>query len=138
MKEPPIAIQGLLHSIESAVLQVYASHTRMADKDVEFVYDLLYKYFQAEARGQEPADPVSSSEMRMALIDAIFDNLEVREDMNADAGLVNSDFQPAGRPLPTFDAVYAYALNILRPSVRFWRKKDGRTGYLRYISKYVL
>ncbi|MCB0610641.1 MAG: hypothetical protein H6562_14790 [Lewinellaceae bacterium] len=134
MNKPPDYIQPLLYSIEKAVTKTFEAHSRLSDKEVELTYDQIRDYFHKLAQGKDPDDPYSTSPMRQALIDAILDVIEFREDAKVDSGFIlNPDYQPDGRPIPSLEHFYVIGLNYLRHSVRFWRKKDGRTGYLRFI-----
>ncbi|HMQ61077.1 MAG TPA: hypothetical protein PKE06_10445 [Flavilitoribacter sp.] len=135
MNMPPDYLQPLLYSIEKAVADTFKEQSRLSDKEVEMTYDQIRDYFHKLAQGKDLDDPHSTSPMRQTLIDAILDVIELREDAGADNRLILSpDHQPDGRPIPSLEHLYVIGLNYLRHSVRLWRKKDGRTGYLRFIA----
>lgn len=138
MKEPPLYQQALMHAIESTVLLIREEFSRLLDDDVAFAYEQLAKYYENLAKGKEAEEPLSSSEKRQALIDEILNTIEEREELEADANVVNNpNIKPNGNPIPSLPAFYASSFKTLYKSVRFWRKELGKTGYLNYISEFL-
>lgn len=139
MREPPRYLQPLLHTIESIVVYLYEEEfPQMTDKAVELTYDQPKTYFQAVSKGKSPEEPLSTSDMRQALLDEILNALEEREEVGADLLFINNpDIKPNGEPIPSLAALYVSAFNQLRKSVRFWRKEMGVRGYLSYVRQFL-
>ena len=139
MTEPPFYLQPVLHSIESVVRDLFAEYTSLVDKDVEWAYEQLQKYYRQLASGKEVAEPLSSLERRQALIDEILNILETREEMEADVGCINNpNCTLGGKLIPSLSFLYVMGFKRLQQSARFWRKKGGPKGYLLFISSHVL
>lgn len=135
---PPEEIHPILFRIEAATVDTRRKYDRLSDDDVEFVYQKLYDYYSKSAKGSDPKEPSSTVRRKDELITRIFNILESRYEEGLDEHLVNSQrFQPSGFPFRNEDAVYALALKHLIRSVRLWRKKDGKKGYLRFVSEHI-
>lgn len=139
MREPPAYLQALMHTIELTVVNLYEEEfPKMTDKAVELTYDQLKTYFQAISKGKSPEEPLSTSDMRQALLDEILNAIEAREDIEADLPAINNPaITPNGEPIPSLAALYVTAFNQLRKSVRFWRKELGVQGYLNYVRRFL-
>lgn len=107
----------------------------MTDKDVEAVYDTYRTYFQAVRQGKDPAEPTSTLDHRERLLEEIWNILLAREAIDADQNLLSGDWTITGRPPRDIEEIYLVALNGLRKSVRFWRKRAGPRGYLTHIKE---
>lgn len=138
MANPPGYLMPVLHSIETTVLSVWNEFPQLKDKDVEFVYDQLKTYYKKRLQGKEIDEPISTIARNQALIDEILNFIDVREEMEADLGLINNPaIMPDGRPILDLSALYVYAFNTLTNSVRLWRKNTSG-GYLKFIKENVL
>jgi len=134
MAHPPEYLEPLLETIESATYQVHKTHPQLVDKEVEKTYTQLKEFFQKLAQGKELYEPTSTLKARQALIEALIDGIDLREEERLDEHLVNNpEYQPGGRPFANLEQVYATAFNYLRKSVRLWHKEGGRKGYLNFI-----
>ncbi len=125
----------LLFGIEKSVVGVYEEYTKLADKDVAFVYDQLKSYYKNRSQGKEQKAPTSSLASREALFKAVLRAIGAREKLGGDKGYINSSFENGGRPVASLEAFYVIAFNHLRRSVRRWSKMNGRTGYLRFVKE---
>ena len=135
MKEPAFYQQAFMQSIETVVLIVREEFTQLKDDDVAFALDRLTTYFQLVAKGKAPEEPLSTIDRRQELIDEILNIIDEREEIEADLPFINNpDIRPNGNPIPSLPSFYATCLKILLKSVKFWRKNNGKTGYLNYIS----
>ena len=136
---PPDYLLPPLYDIEKTILDIYAEHTRLADADVEWVCDKLAGYYKSLAKGKSVEEPESPSVMKQDLIDEILNTLEEREEKEMDTALINNPGYRHGELLYSSHAfLYSICLKRIKDSARFWRKKDGRTGYLRFISDSVI
>ncbi|WP_143473590.1 hypothetical protein [Flavilitoribacter nigricans] len=109
---------------------------KLNDRDVELTYDQLKAFFQKLAKGKELDEPESTNPARHALIDAILEVLDMREEMAADeAYILNENYRFGGNLIPNIEVFYSSGFNYLRRSVRFWRKERGQNGYLKFLSE---
>jgi len=63
--------------------------------------------------------------------------LDAREELGVDEQYVGQ-VKHGTRTIDSFALLYELTFKTLRNSARFWRKKNGRTGYLDYISNSVI
>jgi hypothetical protein len=135
---PPDYLLPPLQGIESAVLGVYDSAPKMQDKDVEDVYGVLKDFYHQLAQDKDVFEPRSTKEVKQALISGIIETLDLRIENGWDEGLLNNPIcMPGGKYITCEEAAYAHCFNYLLKSVRFWRKENGPTGYLRFIAGQV-
>lgn len=133
---PPDHLLPCLMDIEYAVLDTYRKYPQLKDKEVEDIYERFKAFYQQLAKDAEPYEPASTIAARQALIDAILQALDLRQEEGSDSSLImNPEFQPGGHPIPCVEALYATAFNYLRRSARFWRKERGPTGYLKFLTE---
>lgn len=132
---PPEYLQPIMFSIEQAVVKIYAEHRRLRDKEVEGIYDRFRDFYRELAQDKEPYEPSSTRAGRQALIDAILEALDQRQEMGLDEHLVkNPDYRHGSSVYSSVEAVYAHCFSYLRDSARFWRKESRANGYLNFIS----
>lgn len=135
MTEPPEYMLPVLYGIEKTILELYEEYPKLADVEVEWVCEKLHDYYRKLAQGKEMEDPESPSQRKQDLVDEILNTLEDREAEGIDKDLINNPAYRQGEAMYISHAMlYAASLKRLRNSVRFWRKRDGRTGYLKFIS----
>lgn len=138
MKEPPIYLQPLLHTIEQTVIILYEEFPKMTDNDVEFVYDKLASYYKAQIGGKEVNEPESSIDMRQDMMDEILNAIDLREEIQADIAAINNPNMRHGEHLiPNLAYLYAIAFKRLKTSAKNWRKRNGKKGYLNFISRFI-
>lgn len=138
MSTPPEYLYPLLHSIESTVISINEDFPSLSDKDVDYVYSQLKHYFDQKAKNKEIEEPLSTSDRRQALMDEILNAIDVRQEIKGDEHLImNADYKPGGRPIPSLAKLYSTGFKYLIKSVSFWHKEMGKKGYIRYISKSI-
>lgn len=138
MRMPPDYLLGLLQTIEQATINVHEEFPKLEDNDVEWVYDQLLKFYKKRISDKNTEEPLSSIERRQILIDEILNIIDEREEMEADISIINNpNCINGGSLIPSLEILYSLAFKILRNSTRFWRKKDGKKGYLNYISAII-
>lgn len=138
MKEPPIYLQPLLHTLEQTVINLYEEYPKMVDNDVEFVYEKLAAYFKAQIGGKEIDEPQSSKDIRQDLIDEILNAIDLREELQADIAIINNpEIRHGEHHIPNLAFLYRIAFKRLQASAKFWRKTNGKKGYLNFVSNYV-
>jgi hypothetical protein len=131
---PPDFLQPCLFSIEEAVLKVFKEHPKLEDKDVEVVYEQLQRFFKKLAKGADLEEPFSTIARKQALIESIILALDIREEFDADAHMLQNDqYTLGGRTIPYLEILYATAFTYLQRSARFWRKERGKRGYLHFL-----
>jgi len=128
---PPEYLMSCLFSIEQTVVVTYKAYPQLHDKEVEEIYKLFKDFFQKLSKGKELYDPSSSRTVKQALIEALLQALDAREEFGIDDEyILNEEIQPGGAPIPNLEAFYALFFKRLEESTRFWRKEGGRPGYL--------
>lgn len=133
---PPDQIHPILFRIEAAAADYSDEEPKLIDDDIEFVYNKLYTFYDKSAKGKDLPEPTSTVARKRELLDRILQILEERYEEGLDEHLVNSaGFQPSGFPFRNEDAIYAYGLKFLIRSVRIWRKKRGKKGYLTFVKE---
>jgi len=137
MGMPPNYLMGVMHSIESEVVKCYKEFSKLADKDMEWIYEQLLMYYKSLARGKKIEEPLSTSDMKQAVIDEILNKLDARERLGADEQYINV-VKHGTRTVDSSALLYELTFKTLRNSARVWRKRNGRTGYLDYISDSVI
>jgi hypothetical protein len=138
MGTPPEFLQPLMHSIEGTSIRVHKEFPKLVDNDVEWVYDKLLTYYKNRISNVEEEEPLSAIERKQVLIDEILNIIDVREEGKMDNDFINNpDFTNGGHPIPSMEIFYTLAFKRLRNSVRLWRKKDGRKGYLSFIEPFL-
>jgi len=127
----------LLH-IETTVHNICKENSNIIDKDIEFVYDKLERYFKTLSTGKSVDEPSSTFEVRETLIDSILDILDEREEEEVDAYIIQSyDYLHDSKTIPSINYLYMIALKKLAKSVKFWRKRNGKKGYISYIEEFL-
>ncbi len=138
MNMPPEYLEPLLKDIETTVLELYNEFPRLADKDIESVYDKLLKYFKLCSRGLEVEEPFVPSERAQALLEEILNTIDNREEEDLDTHIVNNpDMRLGEHTIPSLNHLYIIALKRLHKSARMWRKEHGVRGYIQFISRFI-
>ncbi|MFK7945988.1 MAG: hypothetical protein AB8G11_00240 [Saprospiraceae bacterium] len=135
---PPEYLQPILHSIESAVVNLYKEMPYLLDKDVEFAYSKLEKYYSDLAKGKKVDEPEVASDKKQAIIDEVLNALDIREELRGDIHLVNQPENTNYVNYPSLPSIYVKCFKILITSVRNWRKRNGVKGYLNFVKNHVL
>ena len=130
---PPEELHSLLFSIEQAVVAIARKRPRLTDRDAEAVFEQYRSYFRALRQGRELPEPSSAIGYREELLAEIWEVLLLREDRGVDAAVLDAGFAVNGRRVESLEEFYAIGFNELRKSARFWRKREGPKGYLRYV-----
>lgn len=135
---PPEFLQPLLHSIEGTAIRVHKEFPKLVDNDVEWVYDRLLTYYKGRISNPDLEEPLSTVERKQVLLDEILNIIDIREEGEMDAHFINNpEYTNGGNPIPSVEIFYTLAFKRLRNSVRMWRKKDGRKGYLSFIEPFL-
>lgn len=138
-KQPADYMLPILYSIEKTILELYEEYPKLADADVLWCCEKLYDYYKKTAQGKDLEDPESPSQRKQDLMDEILNTLEYREEEGMDKALIDNPAYRQGEAMYSSHAMLsAAALKKLRDSVRFWKKKGGRTGYLKFIEGQVM
>jgi len=135
---PPEYLMGLLLHIEVVVLDTCKENPSLIDKDIEFVYQKLERYFKTLASGKIVDEPSSTFKNKEILIDAILDALDERDEENMDDFIIQDvNYLYDNKTIPSIDYLNMLAFKRLAKSVKMWRKKDGRKGYQNYIADFL-
>ena len=135
---PPYYLQGLLHTIESVVVNIHDEFPKLHGAEIEWAYEQLLKYYKSVANGKEIEEPESTIERKQALMDEILNSIDLREEAKADITYINNpDVLHGVAPIPTLGILYALAFKRLLKSAKTWRKREGRKGYTDYIKQFM-
>jgi hypothetical protein len=123
----------VLQNIEAAIVGVYREHPELLDYEVEKALNALAIAYQAEQQGRarQPAAVAPLPQQVYAAVHAVCEWRLGRETLHSANG--SSDLRP--EPLP-LEVVIA-CLKHIRKSVQNWTRREGRQGYLRFVSDYV-
>jgi len=139
MKVPPDYLMPILYGIEKTILEIYEEFPRMVDADVLWCCEKLHDYYRKTAQGKEMEDPESPIQRKQDLMDELLNTLEDREKEEIDIESINNpDIRQGEAMYTSYAMLYAAALKRVRDSVRFWKKKGGKTGYLSFIKDQVV
>lgn len=137
MNPPPPFMTSLLHSIETVVVQLYEEFPSLIDKDIEMVYEKLGDYYKAVKLNKKPVEPTSNKERTFALIEEILNILDLREEAGVDSAILEDEYTCQDYNIGCLEDIYMKAFKTLTKSARFWRKKNGKQGYLNYVAEFV-
>lgn len=135
---PPDFLEPILYSIEKAVINLYEEMPYLLDKDVEFAYSKLEKYYSDLAKGRKVDEPEVVSDRKQAIIEEVLNAIDIREELKGDVHLVNQPENTNNVNYPSLASLYVKCFKILGTSVRNWRKRNGVKGYLTFINNHVL
>ena len=123
----------VLQNIEAAVVSVYRDHPELLDYEVEKALNALATAYQAEQHGRarQPAALASPAQQVYGAVHAICEWRLGRET------LPSADGSPDLRSEPLPLEVVIACLKSIRKSVQNWTRREGRQGYLRFVSEYV-
>ncbi len=128
------AYLDVLQNIEFAIVSVYRNDPELTNWDVESAIDALIRQYQAEWRGKPVRPAKLSTPRKREVYEAVKSMCELRlgrDSLETESGQTVS-LQMESLSLEEIVAI----LKRIRKSVRFWDKREGRRGYLDYISAY--
>jgi len=135
---PPEYLQPWLHSVESMVLTIHDEFPKLSSVEIEWTYEQLLKYYKSVASGKNVEEPLSNSTMKQALVDEILNVIEAREDIKGDEPFINNpDYLQGHNPIPSLPALYVIGFKRLLKSAIYWRKENGKKGYIRFIEPFI-
>jgi hypothetical protein len=122
----------VMQNLEFAVVQTYRRHPQMTDYAVERTYDALVAAYSAEISGRSPSlayEEGAEGEL-LRQVNLICEILLGRAEQSAEGSIV------LGRD--TLDVpTLVLCLKRLVKSVKKWTKRNGRQGYLNFISQFI-
>ena len=137
--EPPQYMLPVLYSIEKTILAIYEEFPRMVDADIIWCCEKLSDYYKKIAQGKEMEDPESPIQRKQDLMDELLNILEAREEAGVDSEIINNSSYRLGEAMFSSHAMlYGTGLKRIRDSARRWRKREGKTGYLKFIKESVI
>ena len=128
------AYEDDLRSLESAIVGVYRDQPDLLDKEVDVALNALLNEYNAELLGRhrkslQPAGrPGQVSAKLRAMCEWRLGRGELPEDIAWHA--IEDE-----EPIDVRETVRC--LKRIKKSVKFWSKKEGRQGYLRYIDEWL-
>ena len=119
----------VLQNIEAAIQIVYRENANLLDYDVESALNMLMVDYQHEQKTNVIApQKTSSAELKIAVYQAVRAACEFRMGRGARA---HQDIEPL-----ELSEILA-CLKRIRKSVQTWTRRDGRQGYLNFVSEFV-
>jgi hypothetical protein len=123
----------VLQNIEFAIVNVYRQQRDLVDYDVEQALNSLVREYQSREQGRSLEQPEFAPPVH-DVYDGVLRMCEWRlglEDLLGEGDL------PFGNPEPlSLDEIVA-CLKRIRKSVRKWKKRGGRQGYLHFIDQFI-
>lgn len=128
--------QDVLQNIEFAIVQEYRKDPTLLDYDVADGLEILVRTYRSEAGGRKPGAPNLDGKPRR-VYDAVHAMCEWRLGRTGPEGerLSPGVSAPPMRDLSIEELVEC--LKRIEKSVQRWTKKNGRQGYLTFVSKYI-
>ena len=134
MAIPPNHLMGILHSIETTVIQLSEEFPMLNDKAIELSYSQLKDYYENLAKGSKSAkEPLANSDSRQALMDEIMNILDLRKEEGFDDHFLGELY--GNLVLKNHEQLYQFAFKRLLKSLRQWKKHDG---YLNFIKNQII
>jgi hypothetical protein len=120
--------------VSAAIVSVYREQPALLDYEVDKALDALIRAYQAEQQQRPRVAPVLP-----ALPQTIYER--VREMCEWRLGRENPFKAEAGgevpQPEPYTLAEIVACLKRIRKSVQKWSKREGRQGYVRFITEFI-
>ena len=121
----------VLQNLEFAIVSVYKEQRDLRDLQVMRALDSLIELYRAESRGHQPKQH-NLPEQENLVFERVKSMCEFRlgrENSGVDA------FDVLGKTL-TVDEILS-CLRKVRRSVEKWNRRNGRQGYLQFVSQFV-
>ncbi len=127
--------EDVLLSIESAIMGFYQADPSLIDTEVDTVFTWLVKYYQAKSQGRKSSypQPKGTSANLLLKVQGICDIF-----VGENGLIVNQEKGEIQLPVKirTYSEMVE-CLQRLKSSVKLWTKKDGRQGYLNFVSRFI-
>ncbi len=131
----------VLQNLEEAIIAHYRDNPELIDAEVETAISYLVKFYSAEVQGKtssyrEPkkiAGEVAQSVKQMCEWRLGREKLEV-EDESGEITEVAAEEMELEQLEPS---EIVACLKRIQSSVKFWTKKHGRQGYLKFVGKFL-
>jgi hypothetical protein len=117
----------VLQNMEFAIVQIYRSTSDLIDAEVLNAIESLIHIYNLEVKGGFAASPKVKG-ISATVAAAVKDACEIRlgRGSNADELIEPKTVQNI-----------VDCLKRIQSSIKFWTKKDGRKGYLEYVSRFI-
>lgn len=120
----------VLQNIESVIVGIFKNNPKLTDRQVITAMDSLISNYEREKRNRPLTAPELSGQAGV-VFEGCFQVCEWR--------LGRESLEYSGsNVVETLSASEIYAcLKRLRKSMRLWHKRDGKQGYLTYVSQFI-
>lgn len=124
----------IIFNIESAIVEIYQDNPDLLDAYIETALDYLIRVYNAEAEGRNaPRKSIRGSASKVA------DQLQALcELFLGRAEAADLEGNPIQLDIPQKTATeMTTALKRIKSSVKVWSQKQGRQGYLNYVTEFI-
>lgn len=124
----------IIFNIEGAIVEIYKHNPNLLDAYIESALDCLIRLYNAEAEGRNaPRKNVRGSaalvtDQLQAICELFLGRAEAEDGEGNSIALNLTEKTPAEM---------AAALKQIKSSVKVWSKKQGRQGYLNYVTEFI-
>jgi hypothetical protein len=123
----------VLQNMEFEIVQVYRSTSDLIDAEVLNAIELLIHIYNLELKGGFAASPKVKG-LSATVAAAVKDICELRLGRGSK---LDERAQLFDETAPKTAQNIVDCLKRIQSSIKFWTKKEGRKGYLEYISKFM-
>lgn len=124
----------VIYNIESAIVQIYQDNPNLLDAYIETALDYLIRVYKSEAEGrQAPRKSIRGSSSKVA------DQLQALCELflgRAEAEDIEGNLLQLDITQKTASEM-AITLKRIKSSVKVWSQKQGRQGYLNYVTEFI-
>ena len=122
---------SLLQNIEFSIVQVYRAERSLLDVDAKAAVDALVRYYHAEEEGRTPPS-IKLGELGQRVFLSVQRMCEWRLGRGPFPG---DESEKAESKIPLSELVKS--LREIQKSIPRWTQRNGRQGYLDFVSPYV-
>ena len=125
----------VLQNIEAGIVAVYRKNKQMLDYDTDAVVNTLIRDYQAEQKSGQPMQTAQNDDLKRLLYAAVREMCEWR--------LGRSELVQDGKEVDLIEEdglsleEMIACLKRIRKSIQNWTKKEGRQGYLNFVSEFI-
>lgn len=126
--------EAVLQNLESAIIQVYRECSDLVDAEVLMAIESLIRIYGAQAQGKS----LSSRPLRGLSQQVASSVQQMCEWRLGRLSLTDAEGNPLSEtPTPITPNEIVDCLKRIQSSIRLWTKREGRQGYLDFVSEFL-